>query len=332
MENFLKFNVMEDCIIIWTFIVIGSIIAVLALFSAPFYFKKCKNTLPDDAKKYDILATMSSNALKSIISLNGLVGLLMLSGIALTFYLIGSGTKDDVAIITGSLVFASIIPYIVGRSIAKNEIDKIVDEKFDARFQYLADKYNTSIASLRKNNAHTRRIIAQLLSDNYSKSDKGQDINDEIKYKCEWAIGWAAEGIISYLLIKDTYEKSHKYAEECGKIISALKDVEIEEGQNEKYSEIHDRTLGSILTLYALRNISHNPRFGEIKDEDLEGIITKLCKKISPNETELKKPLAIAEKCKISDLNDDNINKKIPQVATAYIQKLKSSNTSSTTN
>ena len=40
-------------------------------------------------------------------------------------------------------------------------------------------------------------------------------------------------------------------------------------------------------------------------------------KKISSNETELKKPLAIAEKCKISDLNDDNINKKIPQVATA---------------
>lgn len=55
-------------------------------------------------------------------------------------------------------------------------------------------------------------------------------------------------------------------------------------------------------------------------------------KKISSNETELKKPLAIAEKCKISDLNDDNINKKIPQVATAYIQKLKSSNTSSPTN
>lgn len=145
-------------------------------------------------------------------------------------------------------------------------------------------------------------------------------------------MGWAAEGIISYLLIKDTYEKSHKYAEECGKIISALKDVEIEEGKNEKYSEIHDRTLGSILTLYALRNVSHNPRFGEIEDQELEDIIAKLCKRISPDTTEFKKPLAIAEKCKISDLNDENINKKLPKVATDYIMKLRSSQSSNTTN
>ena len=223
-------------------------------------------------------------AAKSIFSLDFLLAILFLFTIFLIDYCITQNGNIELTILTVSFTLAAIIPYLVGRTIAKNEVDNIIEDKFNKRFQTIADTYNTSINSLRRSNAHYRRIAASLLS-KQSKEDQ------------EWAIGWAAEAILSYLLIKDTYEKADEYAEECGKIITNYNDSLKKEDTDEKADEyaeehaegcgkiidslktedsktknskdVHERTLKSVLTMHAYRRIRNFKKFGKIEDQIL---------------------------------------------------------------
>ena len=249
-------------------------------------------------------------AAKSIFSLDFLLAILFLFTIFLIDYCITQNGNIELTILTVSFTLAAIIPYLVGRTIAKNEVDNIIEDKFNKRFQTIADTYNTSINSLRRSNAHYRRIAASLLS-KQSKEDQ------------EWAIGWAAEAILSYLLIKDTYEKADEYAEEhaegCGKIIDSLK---TEDSKTKNSKDVHERTLKSVLTMHAYRRIRNFKKFGKIEDQILIEIEKVLWKQhVNGNQDEKNCAKELIEKCKISDTHDEELNKLIQEKVTIIFNK-----------
>lgn len=239
-------------------------------------------------------------AAKSIFSLDFLLATLFLFTIILIEYCVTQKGNIELTILTVSFTLAAIIPYLVGRTIAKNEVDNIIEDKFNKRFQDIADTYNTSINSLRRSNAHYRRIAASLLAK--------QTENDK-----EWAIGWAAEAILSYLLIKDTYEKADEYAEECGKIITEICDESFTVSSNSS-KDVHERTLKSILTMHAYRGIRNFKKFGKIEDPTLVEIEKALWEHhINGMKDEKNGAKELIEKCKISDTHDEELNKLIQE-------------------
>lgn len=255
---------------------------------------------------------------KYILRLDVLLAIILLSVPVLIVHCINLGEKGNVELTTLTISFtlAAIIPYIIGRTIAKNEVDNIVELKFNKRFESVAESYNTSINSLRRSNAHYRRIAASLLSNQTEKD-------------CEWAIGWAAEAILSYLLINETYPKGKEYAIECAKTIRKSFD-KVNKNDIGSYADkdIHERTLRSVLTMHAYRSIRKLNGFGEIEDTELTDIESKLWKshRDTYKEIEVK---AIKEKlvseCKVTDLNDEDlakeIQKKVMNIIDCIIEK-----------
>lgn len=255
---------------------------------------------------------------KYILRLDVLLAIILLSVPVLIVHCINLGDKGNVELTTLTISFtlAAIIPYIIGRTIAKNEVDNIVELKFNKRFESVAESYNTSINSLRRSNAHYRRIAASLLSNQTEKD-------------CEWAIGWAAEAILSYLLINETYPKGKEYAIECAKTIRKSFD-KVNKNDIGSYADkdIHERTLRSVLTMHAYRSIRKLNGFGEIEDTELTDIESKLWKshRNTYKEIEVK---AIKEKlvseCKVTDLNDEDlakeIQKKVMNIIDCIIEK-----------
>lgn len=64
------------------------------------------------------------------------------SGLYLIAYNIKIGITDvNLTVLTISFALASIIPYIIGRSIAKDKVDSIVEKKFEERFKKLTRNY-----------------------------------------------------------------------------------------------------------------------------------------------------------------------------------------------
>lgn len=241
---------------------------------------------------------------KYILRLDVLLAIILLSVPVLIVHCINLGEKGNVELTTLTISFtlAAIIPYIIGRTIAKNEVDNIVELKFNKRFESVAESYNTSINSLRRSNAHYRRIAASLLS-----KQKEKD--------CEWAIGWAAEAILSYLLINETYPKGKEYAIECAKTIrESFEKVNNNDIKSNTDKDIHERTLRSVLTMHAYRSIRKLNGFGEIGDTeltDIEGMLWKFHydtnKEIGVKTIKEK----LVSECKVSDLNDEELTKEI---------------------
>lgn len=239
---------------------------------------------------------------KYILRLDVLLAIILLSVPVLIVHCINLGEKGNVELTTLTISFtlAAIIPYIIGRTIAKNEVDNIVELKFNKRFESVAESYNTSINSLRRSNAHYRRIAASLLS-----KQKDKD--------CEWAIGWAAEAILSYLLINETYPKGKEYAIECAKTIrESFETVNNNDIESNTDKDIHERTLRSVLTMHAYRSIRRLNGFGGIGDTELTNIERKLWEFHTNKAVDIKtiKEKLVSE-CKVSDLNDEDLTKEI---------------------
>lgn len=112
-------------------------------------------------------------------------------------------------IMSFTLALAGLIPYLISRTIAKSEIDKIVDEKvgalFNQKIKELEDRNNTSLYNLTKQSGHSARIIAKFLKD--SRKDK-----DRL-----WAVGWASQSLIRYMQINYTPES--RFYKDCLDII-----------------------------------------------------------------------------------------------------------------
>lgn len=230
-----------------------------------------------------------------------LMSLAFLSIIALVFFTVyqkPEGGSFDLTILTVSFALAAIIPYIVGNSVAKNEVNNIVEEKFKS----VERKYATSLFSLRKQNAHSKRMSANLLNS-----------VDGITNK-KWALGWASEALISYIQISSIYD-STKYVDECINIIKNIKvtDLKNDDG-NGQVQGINKRTLKSLLTMHAYLDLNHKPTLDKINNSgsicDMEA---KLLRLMMQEEEQLediqdyiksKDYRSFCKSCKISDLND----------------------------
>lgn len=113
-------------------------------------------------------------------------------------------------IMSFTLALAGLIPYLISRTIAKSEIDKIVDEKvgalFNQKIKELEDRNNTSLYNLTKQSGHSARIIAKILMTPTGKGDK------------PWAVGWASQSLIRYMQIN--YKPESEFYSDCTKIIA----------------------------------------------------------------------------------------------------------------
>ena len=237
-----------------------------------------------------------------------LISLAFISAIVLVFFALfreAQGDSLDLTILTVSFTLATIVPYIVGNSIAKNEVNSIVDKKFEA----LENKYSTSLLSLTKQNAHSKRMSANLLKDN-------QDI--------KWAIGWASEALISYGQIYKEYDGS-KYIIECIDILKGFDSERIKasEESSEK-KNINSRTLRSLITMHAYLSESRREIYSKVTENyDIFKVEKKLLEcmfeevKNESRYTTLEEYLrhedfiSFCNNCKISDLIDQDENERI---------------------
>ncbi len=122
-------------------------------------------------------------------------------------------------IMSFTLALAGLIPYLISRTIAKSEIDKIVDEKvgalFNQKIKELEDRNNTSLYNLTKQSGHSARIIAKFLKDSPKKEEH------------PWAIGWASQSLIRYMQINYTPE-SRFYTDCLNIIVFCIKERDTE--------------------------------------------------------------------------------------------------------
>lgn len=312
------------CIISWTVLTVTILILLIITVSAIIHYHNIvKKEIEKEHSNEKPILKICYNAADKVFSLNGLISILFISAIVLVFYTISNGNNDsdtNLTILTISFTLAAIVPYIIGRSIANNEVEKIVDEKFKARFDELSAEYSTSLFSLRKNNAHTRRIAANLLKRQENVEDK------------EWAIGWAAEAIIGYALIHPQYDKSAKYAKECIEVfrpnsegmLMDFKPDSLPELINKDKKDIHERTLKSILSMHAITDIyNFHDRPSDMDLQKIEHALFMWVLKVNNISSEEREALTetIVKSCKVSDI-PDTINIKVMEKVKGHLMKI----------
>lgn len=242
----------------------------------------------------------------------GLVDILMVVAFLATIILViitackqpTAGTFD-LTVLTISMAFGTIIPYIVGISMARNEVTKIVD----AKFKELENKYSISLYSLSKQNAHMKRMSANLL----------KDFGDTKPENKKWAVGWASEALISYSRIKHEHHyDAEKYINEC---IELLKNISPDDITCDK-SEINERTLRSLLTMHAYTKLNDKRLYNQMINTftDIMAVEQKLLTVSFKDRqtqhpqrytTQLQYQEELCSSCRISDLDDEIVNEKI---------------------
>lgn len=315
----LEFMTQPWVIIVFACLVIACIVAVIIL-----GYQLCKVKKHIESDVHHIMTRKSSKVKRELRWVDILMAIAFFAVIALVIICVifvseSNETAMDTAVITISFTMAAIIPYIIGNSIAKNEVNQIVDKKFET----LENKYSTSLFSLTKQNAHTKRMCANLLKNNHPK----------------WAIGWISEALISYSQIEKNYDGS-RYIAECIDTLHELASKVIDAGSSdtEKATDeernINERTLRSLLTMDAYLNTSCSPILKELKKERSEEYIPyveiRKVEKALINSMFEGEKLKYTEKykdihdyiknrefkefctsCKISDLIDNEINESI---------------------
>lgn len=282
-----------NCILLWTGGIILSIFILSGILAAIYLIIN----KTEKGHRIKGILSLCYDCAASIYSLNGLIAILFISSIFLIFYTVSQRDSNNIelTIITISFTLATIIPYIVGRSIAKNEIDMIVEKKFEERFKKLSKNYSNSLFTLTKNNAHTRRIAADLLL-----------IKNDAIYQV-WALGWAAEAIIGYALIHNEYPNSIRYAKECCNIIrKVLKSItNIDEIKTESDNkDIFERTLKSLLSMHAVIEMYKFP-IDIVQDSEKSNLLNKE-KELYDVARRERKDLtkeSLISKCRLSDIS-----------------------------
>lgn len=306
--------------------VIACIVTVIILISQLCKVKKDIKSMTE-SDVHHIMTRKSSKVKRELRWVDILMAIAFAAVIILVFICViffddANETSMDIAVLTISFTMAAIIPYIIGNSIAKNEVNQIVDKKFEA----LENKYSTSLFSLTKQNAHTKRMCANLLKNDHPK----------------WAIGWISEALISYSQIEKNYDGS-RYIAECieslhelaSKVIDAASSNP-EQGINEE-KNINERTLRSLLTMHAYLITSCSPILKELRKsrsgytpyDEIKKVEKALInsmyevEKLNMSEEEKQKYKDIHDyiknrkfkefctSCKISDLIDNEINESI---------------------
>ncbi len=160
-------------------------------------------------------------------------------------------------IMSFTLALAGLIPYLISRTIAKSEIDKIVDEKvgalFNQKIKELEDRNNTSLYNLTKQSGHSARIIAKFLMDSPNKEDH------------PWAVGWASQSLIRYMQINYTPE-SRFYQDCLDIIVPCLEESDTEDAispiaEDDSRIEQKQRTNIDLLDMFLLYHYSAKGNF-----------------------------------------------------------------------
>lgn len=309
--------------------VIACIVTVIILISQLYKVKKDIKRMTESDVHHN-MTRKSSKVKRELRWVDILMAIAFFAVIALVIICVifvseSNETAMDTAVITISFTMAAIIPYIIGNSIAKNEVNQIVDKKFET----LENKYSTSLFSLTKQNAHTKRMCANLLKNNHPK----------------WAIGWISEALISYSQIEKNYDGS-RYIAECIDIIHELasKVTGAVSSDSDEEKNINERTLRSLLTMHAYLITSCSPIRNELKKKrsgkstyevikDVEkALINSMFEgeKLNMSEEEKQKYdihdyiknrkfKEFCTSCKISDLIDNEINEVIVQNVVSII-------------
>ena len=299
---------MEKCLLDWSIALAATSIAlaVISISLSIFTIVKLAKLKKDNPKE---LSAVKPQRKKSQIRFNDiLISLAFISAIVLVFFALAREAKGDsldLTILTVSFTLATIVPYIVGNSIAKNEVTTIVDKKFEA----LENKYSTSLLSLTKQNAHSKRMSANLLKDN-------QDI--------KWAIGWASEALISYGQIYKEYDGS-KYIIECIEILKGYDSESIKTAkESSEKKNINSRTLRSLITMHAYLSESRREIYSKVTENydivNVEKALLECMFEEVKNESKYKTLeeylkhedfISFCNNCKISDLIDQDENERI---------------------
>ena len=304
----------------WVIIVIACIIAFAILFYRLSKVEKNIKSMTESDVHHN-MTRKSSKVKRELRWVDILMAIAFFAVIALVIICVifvseSNETAMDTAVITISFTMAAIIPYIIGNSIAKNEVNQIVDKKFET----LENKYSTSLFSLTKQNAHTKRMCANLLKNNHPK----------------WAIGWISEALISYSQIEKNYDGS-RYIAECIDTLHELASKVIDAGSSDSKKatdeerNINERTLRSLLTMHAYLITSGSPIYTDLKKErsgytpynEIKEVEKALIESMFEGEeshyddiTDYIKNRKFKEfctSCKISDLIDSEINEVIVQ-------------------
>ena len=299
---------MEKCLLNWSIALAATSLALAAISISLSIITIVKLAKFKKDNPRELPAVKSQRKNRQIRFNDVLISLAFISSIVLVFFALvreANGDSLDLTILTVSFTLATIVPYIVGNSIAKNEVTTIVDKKFEA----LENKYSTSLLSLTKQNAHSKRMSANLLKDN-------QDI--------KWAIGWASEALISYGQISKEYD-GNQYIIECIDILKGYDSESIKSAQESpEKKNINSRTLRSLITMHAYLSESRREIYSKVTENyeifKVEKALLECMFEEVKNESKYKTLeeylkhedfINFCNNCKISDLIDQDENERI---------------------
>lgn len=321
--------------------IVGFLLLAFILISLIHYYFR------DDAKKWnestlDKVGHDITRLLSWPFSVNGFLFIILCAIVALVIFFIcrSSGcccgdtiNELELTAITITITLAGIIPTIITKILAKNEIDSIIDKRLEKHITNIKRNHDTTL----KETAHSSRMFSTVLyqmaeqlkqeADTSKDDERKKDLYKQALKKIVWSIGWGTKAISQYLLIKDTYPQgitkfskeiltdyifeSQEFIKYCDQ---KLKDLDIEE------RPIRPSDLKSIFQVHALIKI-HGIFKGDIELKDKTKVDVK-------NMLEEFEKLLIgivgldnipkAQECKMTELDDED-NEKLVEKAQGII-------------
>lgn len=233
---------------------------------------------------YDITCLLSW-----LFSADGLFSILVGAILLLIIFFICNfnNIKDNqlqLTALTLTISLSALIPSLISRIVAKNQLNDIIEDKLEKEL----NKFKTSLYDIRKDKGHSCRMSATLLYQNAKRSD-----SEEKRTNAIWSIGWAAEGIIQYLLIRDQYSNAGNRINECGeRIYESYQLLDLPDG-----NPIKRENVISVITMYALNK--YYCLGDNIGNADIRGI-AKVFYLSRENESDIS-----GASCRITGMPDD---------------------------
>ena len=187
---------------------------------------------------------------KKVFSLDGLFVVLAGVVVAIVSYLIKRGkylgnTETQFLALTLSVTLATIIPSVISRLVTKNQLNEMIDAKIGKELE----QFSISLYNIRRDKGHASRMSAALLEQLAEKEAIPGGNRQNREDNAAWAIGWASDAIIQYLLIRNRYENAIRNVASCVNILNKAASLIV---ANESVCIIKPQDLKSLLTMHAL--------------------------------------------------------------------------------
>lgn len=190
-----------------------------------------------------------------LFSVNGLFLLLVGAVISVVAFIIkqsgSTGNNNEYELqllsITLTVTLSTLIPTMISRIVTKNQLNDIIDQKLDTELL----KYKTSLNNIRRDKGHASRMSAVLLEQMADSTGRDAEHIQTCQDNAAWAIGWASDAIIQYVLIRDVYTNALKNSAACINIIyKAAKHIKTEQDKIKSNIKLGD--LKSLVTMHSL--------------------------------------------------------------------------------